>query len=199
MEPIGKEGLAGFYGSLLASTGSTKLELEKQEDILDNLAASISSNCGATSGSISMQCLAKDFDQVFGMMMDTFNSPAFLQNRLDLNKRRSRQALLLRNNEVTMIAAYQMNHLLRGEDHFSVRSSTPASIDSITREDLLAFHSRIMHPSNFMVTVSGKFDKKAGDGQAERHHRGDEGFEGCPSQPQNPRTGIRPQARHLCG
>jgi len=160
MEPTGKEGLAGCYGSLLASSGSTKLEIEKQEDILDNLAASINSNCGPTDGSISMRCLAKDFDQVFGLMMDTFNHPAFLQNRLDLNKRRTRQALLLRNNEVTMIASYQMGHLLRGEDHFSVRSSTPASIDSITREDLLAFHSRIKHPSNFIVTVSGKFDRR---------------------------------------
>jgi zinc protease len=160
MEPIGKEGLAGFYGSLLASTGSIKLELEKQEDILDNLAASINSNCGPISGSISMRCLAKDFDQVLGLMMDTFNHPAFLQNRIDLNKRRTRQALLTRNNEVTMIASYQMGHLLRGEDHFSVRSPTPASIDSITREDLLAFHSRIKHPSNFIVTVSGKFDRK---------------------------------------
>jgi zinc protease len=160
MEPIGKEGLAGFYGSLLASTGSTKMELEKQEDILDNLAASINSTCGPTSGSISMQCQAKDFDQVFGMMMDTFNFPAFLQDRLDLNKLRSRQALLQRNNSVTSIASYQMGHLLSGEDHFSVRSSTPTSIDSITREDLLAFHSRIMHPSNFIVAVSGKFDKK---------------------------------------
>jgi predicted Zn-dependent peptidase len=160
MEPAGKEGLAGFYGGMLASTGSTKMELSKQEEILDSLAASVSSNCGDTSGSISMQCLEKDFSQVFEIMMDCFNSPAFLQDRLDLSKRSRQQGLLLRNNSVTSIASYQMGYLLRGEDHFSVKDATLASIESITREDLLAFHAGIMHPSNFTITISGKFNRK---------------------------------------
>jgi zinc protease len=93
-------------------------------------------------------------------MMDNFNHPAFLQGRLDLSKRRSLQSLIQRNDTVASIASYQMAHLLRGEDHYTVLSPTPASINSITREDLLAFHARIMHPSNFIVTVTGNFDKK---------------------------------------
>ncbi|MCL1892704.1 MAG: insulinase family protein, partial [Holophagaceae bacterium] len=60
----------------------------------------------------------------------------------------------------TSIAGYQMSHLLRGENHYSVRNSTQASINSITRDDLVAFHSRIMHPSNFIITLTGKFDRK---------------------------------------
>ena len=160
MEPTGKEGLAGYFGSLLTSTGSTKRPIEKQEEILESLAASVSSNCGSTSGAISMQCLEKDFKQVFEIMMDCFTNPAFLQERLDLSKRRSLQAMNQRNNSVTSVAGYQMAHLLFGEDHFSVKNSTQASINSITREDLLAFHSRIMHPSNFTITLTGKFDRK---------------------------------------
>ncbi|MCL1893119.1 MAG: insulinase family protein [Holophagaceae bacterium] len=160
LEPVGKEGLAGYFGSLLASSGSTELPIEKQEEILEGLAASITSNCGDTSGSISLQCLEKDFKQVFDIMMNCLTRPAFLQNRLDLSKQRSLQALNQRNNSVTSIAGYQMSHLLRGENHYSVRNSTQASINSITRDDLLAFHSRIMHPSNFIITLTGKFDRK---------------------------------------
>jgi len=160
MEPAGKEGLAEYFGSLLASSGSTKLPVEKQEEILESLAASVSSSCGGVSGTISMQCLEKDFSKVFEIMMDCFTHPAFLQDRLDLSKRRSLQSLTQRNNSVTSIAGYQMAHLLNGEDHFSVRNGTQASIDSITREDLLAFHARIMHPSNFTIVITGKFDRK---------------------------------------
>jgi len=160
MEPSGKEGLVGFFG-LLSQGGSTKMELTKQEDLLEDLAASIVSACSDTSGAISMQCLEKDFSTVFGMMMDTFTQPAFPQDRLELAKRNAKQSLERINDSVPAIASYQMGYLLMGEDHFTVRSATPASIDSITREDLLAFHSRILHPSNFIVTVSGKFNRRA--------------------------------------
>ncbi|MDR2697830.1 MAG: insulinase family protein [Holophagales bacterium] len=160
MEPNGKEGLAGFFG-LLSQGGSTKIDLTKQEDLLEDLAASISSACGDISGAISMQCLEKDFNTVFGMMIDTFTYPAFPQDRLDLAKRNAKQSLERLNDTVTTIASYQMSHLLWGEDHFTVKGATPASIDSITREDLLAFHSRILHPSNFIITISGKFNRKA--------------------------------------
>jgi len=159
MEPDGKEGLAGFFG-LISQGGSTKMELAKQEDLLEDLAASISSSCGDINGMISMQCLEKDFNTVFGMMMDTFTLPAFPQDRLELAKRNAKQSLERLNDSVTTIASYQMDYLLNGENHFTVRSATPASIDSITRQDLLAFHSRILHPSNFIVTISGKFNRK---------------------------------------
>jgi len=161
MEQQGKEGLTQFFGSLFAQGGSTEMPLTQQEDLLEDLAASITSNSGETSGSISMQCMEKDFDQVFKMMIDTFMKPAFPQDRLELAKFSGKQALTRLNDSVTTIAPYQMGYLLRGENHFTVKNPTSASIDSITREDLLAFHRQILHPQNFTITITGKFDKKA--------------------------------------
>jgi len=160
MDPAGKEGIASFFGSQLAPGGSTKMPLTQQEETLADLAATINSSNGSTSGSISMQCLEKDFNKVFEMMIDTFFNPAFPQDRLDIAKRSSKQALERLNDSVTTIASYQMQHLLFGENHFSTKNPTSASIDSITREDLLAFHNLIRHPQNFTITITGKFDKK---------------------------------------
>ena len=158
--PANKEGLAGYFGSLLTSSGSTKMDLDRQEEILESLAASINSNCGSTSGSISMTCMVKDFDQVFEILMNCFLDPAFRQDRLDLAKRNSMRGIETLNDTVGSISSYQMGYLLNGENHFSTRASTPASINSITRDDLLAFHQRILHPQNFVITVTGNFDKK---------------------------------------
>jgi predicted Zn-dependent peptidase len=69
------------------------MPLAQQEEILESIAASISSNCGDTNGQISMTCFEKDFRQVFDMMIDNFLHPAFLQDRLELSKRTSKQAL----------------------------------------------------------------------------------------------------------
>ena len=44
---------------------------------------------------------------------------------------------------------------MRGEAHFSARPSTRATVESITRDDLVAFHGRYYHPGNFIVAVSG--------------------------------------------
>ena len=44
---------------------------------------------------------------------------------------------------------------MRGAAHFSTRPTTRASIESITRDDLLAFHARHYHPGSFIFAVSG--------------------------------------------
>jgi hypothetical protein len=36
-----------------------------------------------------------------------------------------------------------------------------ASLESITRDDLLAFHARELHPGNMIVAAAGQFDRKA--------------------------------------
>jgi predicted Zn-dependent peptidase len=51
--------------------------------------------------------------------------------------------------------------LLYGERHFLNAFTTEASIRSITRDDLLAFHKRYFHPANMIAAVSGSFDRAA--------------------------------------
>jgi predicted Zn-dependent peptidase len=69
--------------------------------------------------------------------------------------------------------------------------TTAASLDAITRDDLLAVHAGLLHPANLAVSVSGKFERKAmvmkhvlgGGGFAARlmkKIRSDEGLTGWP-------------------
>src|SRR5262249_34160408 len=48
-----------------------------------------------------------------------------------------------------------------GEDFWANHYSTSASLDSISRADIEAFHKRCFLPSNFVVAVSGDFDRDA--------------------------------------
>ncbi|MDR1841970.1 MAG: insulinase family protein [Holophagales bacterium] len=160
MEPEGKEGLANIFGAQISQGGSLKMDIAKQEDRLEDLAANISSRCGDASGSISMRCMEKDFKEVFEMMIDSLAQPAFAQDRLDIAKRSAREEMEQLNDSVVSIAQYLIPQLMMGENHFMAKRPTTASIDSITREDLQAFHERVMHPSNFVVSISGNFNKK---------------------------------------
>jgi len=43
------------------------------------------------------------------------------------------------------------------QKHFSTIPSTKASIESITRQDLIDFHKKYFHPGGFILAVSGDF------------------------------------------
>ena len=51
--------------------------------------------------------------------------------------------------------------LLYGADHPSARESSIASITRLTRDDLVAFHRKTIHPNGMMLGVTGDFDKSA--------------------------------------
>ena len=161
LNPDGKAGLAQLFGGQLAQGGSAKLEPAKLEDRLEAMAATLSSSCGDTSGNLYLQMLDKDLAEGLDLFMQILTEPAFAQDRLDLAKRQAGQGLSRRNDAVTSIAAYQMGFLLNGEKHFSTADPTAASLAAITREDLKEFHARLLHPSNLVVAVSGRFDRKA--------------------------------------
>ncbi|MBK8597824.1 MAG: insulinase family protein [Holophagales bacterium] len=161
LEPAGKEGLASLFGSQLAVGGTQKKDAAAVEDRLEALAATLSSSCGNTSGSLYLQVQEKDLAEGVDLLMQALTQPAFAQDRLDLAKKSARQALERRNDAVTSIAQIQMPTLLFGEKFFATENTTAASLDAISREDLLAFHSGLLHPANLAVAVSGKFEKKA--------------------------------------
>lgn len=159
--PPGKEGLADLYGSQLAQGGTAARTPDQVEETLEQTAASITSACGDTSGSLSLVCLEKDFEPTFALFLELLQRPGFAADRLELARRSQRQAMERRNDAVTSIAPAEMGRLLFGEDHYLGREATAASLASITREDLQAFHARLLHPGNLVVSASGKFDRKA--------------------------------------
>jgi len=161
LDPAGKEGLAGLFGSQLAVGGTRKTDATKLQDRLEALAATLSSSSGPTSGSLYLQVQEKDLAEGLDLLMQALTQPAFAQERLDLAKKSARQGLERRNDAVTSIASLQSGWLLFGERFFAAERTTAASLDAITREDLLAFHSSLLHPANLVVAVSGRLETKA--------------------------------------
>jgi zinc protease len=153
LDPAGKAGLASLFGGLWRDGGTLLTPAAELDEKCAFLAASV--------GPGSLRCMAKDLDAGLKLMMEVLLQPAFAQERLDLHKRRARQGLDRRNDSAGSVHGYNLGFLLNGEKDHGSRPVTPASLDAITREDLLAFHKRVMHPGNMILTVSGAFEKKA--------------------------------------
>lgn len=157
LDPPGKEGLASLTGSQMRAGGAGNRTADEFDEAVDFLAAQISSAVGSTQGTASLNCLAKDIDEALGLFFDMLRSPRFQEDRLALAKSQTLQQMERRNDSTATIESREWNRLIYGSDHFTNRYSTKASIEAITRDDLVQFHRRYYHPGAFIFAVSGDF------------------------------------------
>jgi zinc protease len=161
LEPVGKEGLARLTGGQMRAGGTKSLSAEQFDERADFLAAQIGSSMGDTSAGASLNCLADNLDDSLKLFIEMLREPRFQEDRLKLAKDQILQDMKKRNDESENIEAREFGMLVYGEDHFSNRYSTEASITSITQADLKAFHDQYYYPAGMILAVSGSFDKAA--------------------------------------
>jgi zinc protease len=160
-EDTGKTGVASLTGSLMRDGGTTSRSPAELDEEIDFLAANISTSFGNTSGSANLNVLSKDIDRGLELLTDILRNPAFDSERFRIQRDRIRQNLARRNDQTAQIEAREWRFLLYGEDHFSTRDITIGTLESISRDDLHAFHRKFIHPGNMMLIASGDFDREA--------------------------------------
>ena len=159
LEPAGKEGLADLTGYLLARGGTSSKTAEALEERLAFLAAQLNSGIGDNQGSVSLNLLAKDLDEGLGIMREVLTAPRFQDDKIALRKQQTLQAMKERNDESAVIEDREREFLAFGDNFWVNHYSTAASLDSLTRADLEKFHRQWFYPANFVVAVSGDFDR----------------------------------------
>ena len=159
VEPDGKEGLTDLCGFLLTRGGTAARSAQDLEERLAFLAAQLSSRIGGAEGSLSLNLLAKDLEEGLAILREVLTEPRFQQDRIDLQKQQMLQNMQQRNDDSEDIESREANFLAYGEKFWDNRNQTAASVMSITREDMLAFHKKWFWPSNFVLAVSGDFER----------------------------------------
>ncbi len=159
LEPAGKQGLASFTGQQIRRGGSRTLTAEQLDEKLDFLAATVGTSIGDTAGRATLNCLRDNLDESLKVFVEMLREPRFQEDRLALAREQALQAMKKRNDDSEDVEAREWNVLLYGEDHFSNRFTTAASVQSLTRQDLVDFHRKYFHPANMIAAVSGSFSR----------------------------------------
>jgi predicted Zn-dependent peptidase len=159
LTPKGKEGLAGLVGIMLAHGGTANMTAPELEERLAFLAAQLRSSVGDNSGMVSLNILSKDLDEGMTLLRDVVATPRFQDNKVELRKQQLMQEMRQRNDDSQSIEAQMMHRLAFGEKFWMNQDDTAKSVEGITHEDLVQFHQRWFHPGNFIVAVSGDFDR----------------------------------------
>lgn len=156
-----KIGVAWLTGEQMRDGGTQDLTPEELDEKVEFLAARLFSNIGDTSGAAGVSCLSKDIDAGLELLGGMLRYPRFDETRLRLAKERRLQNVKRRNDSTDAIERSEWGFLMYGEDHFTNRYETTESLGNITRDDLMNFHRKYVHPGNMIIAVAGDFDRKA--------------------------------------
>ncbi|MGH9651037.1 MAG: M16 family metallopeptidase, partial [Terriglobales bacterium] len=111
------------------------------------------------SGSAMLDVLKKDLDRGLQIFADILMTPAFDPARVELAKQQAIEAIRRRQDRPQSIVAREFPKMLYGPAHPFARESSVESVTKISREDLLAFHARTVHPNGIILGVTGDFEK----------------------------------------
>jgi zinc protease len=189
LDPPGKEGLAEMAVHLLTRGGTKTRSAADLEARVAFLGAALESGIGGSfagrgpfgpagppigpaEARAGVNLLSKDLDEGLALLADCLRDPAFEEERISLRRDQVLQQMRRRNDETSTIEEREWSRLLRGEGHWSNRLPTEASVRAITREDLADFARRWVGPKNFVLAVSGDFDRAAMVKRLEKAFRG---------------------------
>lgn len=159
-EPADKVGLADITGTVMRTGGTVSRTGDELDEILESLAASVEVGIGLSSGTGAMSVLKEDIDVGLSILADVLMNPAFREDKIELAKVQHRSAISRRNDDAQSIAAIEFPKLIHGPDSPYARTTEYNTINSITRDDLVAFHKKYFRPNNVILGVLGDFDSQ---------------------------------------
>jgi zinc protease len=180
-EPAGKVGLVEIYGEAWRTGGTKNRTGDQLDDYLEAHAAKVETFGAANSTIVSWDCLKDNFDEVFKVFVEVLREPEFRADKIDLAKQQVNTAISRRNDEPSGIAGREAAQLVYGADSPYARVPEYATVAAVTRDDLLSWHQRYVHPNNVILGIEGDFD--AASMEARLH----EAFDSWPQGPAAPK------------
>jgi zinc protease len=184
-EPADKTGLMDIYGEVWRTGGTKSQTGDQLDDFLEVRAAKVETGGGPDSTTIGFSCLKGDLDDVFKAFLDVLQNPEFRAEKIDIAKKGEEDGISRRNDEVGEIAHRETVKLAYGPDNPYARVPEYATVAAITRQDLIDWHHKYVHPNNIILGISGDFDSAA----MEKRLRS--AFESWPKGPAFPKNKIQ--------
>jgi len=157
-EPGDKTGLVDLYGEVWRTGGTKSQTGDELDDFLEVRAAKVETSGGPDSTTVTFSCLKADLDDIFKAFADLLQNPEFRADKLDLAQKEAFDGIARRNDQVGEIAHREAAKLAYGADNPYARIPEYSTVTAVTRQDLLDWHAKYIHPNNIILGISGDFD-----------------------------------------
>lgn len=157
-EDANKVGLASLVGETLRTGGTKKHSPDELNQILEQKAASIETGISEAAGSASFESLTEDVDFVFDLFAEIIQQPIFSQEKLDFEKSQIKGSIARRNDSPNSIANREFRKLIYGKNSPYSRTVEYATLDQISRDDVVKFYQEYFQPKNMILGIVGDFN-----------------------------------------
>jgi len=160
-EPASKIGLVDIYSEVWRTGGTKSQTGDQLDDFLEVRAAKVETGGGPDSTTIGFSCLKADLDDVFKAFVDVLENPEFRADKIDIAQKEEGDGISRRNDDAGEIARRESVRLAYGADNPYARVPEYSTVAAVTRQDLIEWHGRYVHPNNMILGISGDFDSAA--------------------------------------
>ena len=101
----------------------------------------------------------RHLDEGLKIWMDVLTNPAFPEDKLRREKDLAMPAIRNRNRDVATVSTRTYEQLIYGKESPITADRTEAGINSITRDDLVAWYQKYWGTANSILVVTGDFKK----------------------------------------
>jgi predicted Zn-dependent peptidase len=146
--------VAATTNFLLKNGTSTRSAFAINEEI-DFYGASLTRQCYSETAVITLHCLSKHVEQLLPVVADLITEACFPSNEIDIYKKMQVQRLEVNLRKCDFVANRLMDELLYGAAHPYGISSSAASYEAITQEDLTTFYRSHYVNGQCIIFISG--------------------------------------------
>lgn len=159
LEPADRTGIAYLTATQIRRGGAADLSANQFDDRSDSFGARLDTMSGTTRSGASLSVPTWALDEGLDLFFAMIGQPRFQADRLAVARGNLLESLSRRNEDALEILRREWEWLMYGEDHFSTRPMTPASLEVSRKSDLEAFHQAHWHPEQMILAISGDFDR----------------------------------------
>jgi zinc protease len=167
-DPAGKLGLATLTGMTIRTGGSKAKTGDQWNRELEDMASTVESSIGESSGSVSFSTLKENVDATLAIFKDALTAPEFRQDKIDLAKVEMRGGIARRNDDARSLAQREFSGIVYGKDTPYGWREEYSTVAAIARADIQEFYKRYFFPRNAWLALWGDFDTAEMKGKLER-------------------------------
>jgi zinc protease len=157
LDPAGKVGLADLAGEVLRTGGTETMTGDQLDDWLESRAAEVEVGVSPEAARVTLSSLKQDFPDALRVLADVLRRPAFDAKKLEVERNKAIANVSRQNDDMFEILFREFDEIVYGAESPYGRTPTYASLGSVRREDLVAWHRQGFHPDGTVIGLVGDF------------------------------------------
>jgi zinc protease len=168
-EPAERAGLANLAAGLLTEGTKNRSSTELSEEVAF-IGAKLGASAGADYSTITLSVLKKHVEKGFELFSEVLIEPTFPPGEIRRRKDLIKASLMQREEAPSFLASRAFIKAVYGEHPYGrLLEGAPESLEKITRDEIVDFHSKRFLPNNSILSVVGDLGPEELDGLVESY------------------------------